>query len=179
MMAAMTVIGSGYGCDNGNDGGGDDGGCGDSNGDTDHGSGGDGNTDNSSGGNGCSDGCSFGDSESNGGDGDSDSVSHGDGDSDGSGDSGNNGIAVSLVPFLVDCCISPTAIIVAPNRHRNHDRPCHRPHPCHHTTLTLALATATPHCCWRHQNHHRHCHCYPPKLPPWLPLLLLPSSLQP
>ncbi len=36
--------GSGYSCDNDNHGGGDDGGCGDCNGDTDRGSGGDGNT---------------------------------------------------------------------------------------------------------------------------------------
>jgi hypothetical protein len=48
------VTGSGYGCDNGDDGGGDDSGCGDGNGDTNRGSGGDGNTNSSSGGDGCS-----------------------------------------------------------------------------------------------------------------------------
>jgi hypothetical protein len=49
-MAAMTVAGSGYGCNNGDDGGSDDSGCGDGNGDIYHGSGSDGNTNSSSGG---------------------------------------------------------------------------------------------------------------------------------
>jgi hypothetical protein len=53
------------------------------------------------------------------------------------------------------------------------------PYPCHRTTLALALTTATCHC--HHRHHHRHCRChrFSPKLPPWLPLLLLPSLLQP
>ncbi len=52
MMAATTVTGSGYGCDNGNDVGGDDAGCGDGDGDTNRGSGGDRNTVGGSGGDG-------------------------------------------------------------------------------------------------------------------------------
>jgi hypothetical protein len=145
MMAATTVTGSAYGFNNGNNSGGDDSGCGDGNGDIDRGSGGDGDTNGSSGGNGCSDGGSFGDSESDGRDGDSDGISRGDGNSNGSGNSGNNGITVSLIPFLADCCISPTAITVAANRHRDHDRPCHCPRSCHRTALALTLATATCH----------------------------------
>jgi hypothetical protein len=48
---------------------------------------------------------------------DSDGVSCEDGNSNGSGDSSNNSIAVSVVPFLVDCCIPLTAITVAAKRH--------------------------------------------------------------
>ncbi len=146
MMTATTVTGSSYGCDNGNDGVGDDGGCGDRDGETNRGSGGDSNTVGGSGGDGNSNSGSVGDSESDGGDGDSDSVSRGDGNCDGSSESENNSIAVSLIPILVDCCISPTAITVAANCHRDRDRPCHRPHPRHHTTLALALATAPRRC---------------------------------
>jgi hypothetical protein len=130
MMAATTVTGSGYGCNNGDDGGSDDSGCGGGDGDTSRGSGGDSDTVGSSGGDGNSEGGSFGDSESDGGDGNSDSVSRRGGDSDGSSESSNNGITVSLVPFLVECCISPITITVATDRHRDRDRPCHRPHPC-------------------------------------------------
>ena len=53
--------GSGYSCNNGNHGSGDDGGCCDCNGDTVRGSGGDGNTVGCSDGNGCNDGSSVGD----------------------------------------------------------------------------------------------------------------------
>jgi hypothetical protein len=60
MMVATTVTGSGYGCDNGDNGGGDDGGCSDSNGNTNFGSGIDDDTDGSSGGDGYSNGGSLG-----------------------------------------------------------------------------------------------------------------------
>jgi hypothetical protein len=53
--------GSGYSCNNGNHGSGDDGGCCDCNGDTVRGSGGDGNTVGCSDGNGCNNGSSVGD----------------------------------------------------------------------------------------------------------------------
>jgi hypothetical protein len=129
IMAVTMVTGSGYSCDNGNHGSSDDGSCGDCDGNTDCCSGGDGNTNGCSGGNGCNDGGSVRDSESDGRDGDSNGISHGDRDSNGSGDSGNNGIAVSIIPILIDCFISPTAITVAADRHCNRNRPCHRPHP--------------------------------------------------
>jgi hypothetical protein len=77
------VTGSGYSCNNCNHGGGDDGGCGDCNGNIDHGSDHDGDTDGCSGSNGCNDGNSVGNSESNGRDGDSNGVSRGDYDSNG------------------------------------------------------------------------------------------------
>jgi hypothetical protein len=144
VIMAVTVTGSGYSCDNGDHGGSDDSGCGDCDGDTNRGSGGDGNTNGCSGGDGCNDGGSVCNSERIGRDGNSNGVSCGDGDSNGSRGSGDNGIAVSVIPSLVDCCISPTTITVAADRHCDCNCPCHRPHPCHRTALALMVNIQNP-----------------------------------
>jgi hypothetical protein len=60
----------------------------------------------------------------------SDGVSHVDGDSDGSGNSGNKGIAVSVVPFLVDVVFPPPPSLLPPTT----------------TALATATVTATAQC---------------------------------